>query len=144
MAFLIKEVDMSAEWVADTPLVDFQDFVISSECSPEEAGRLQGKEPNCLADYIRLWVEHGDGIRSCLGDHKVFLIALIAIINKWTQEPEILDYSTDPDPITRESEYIERRPGSIFGEQELRHIILEPHWFATFAFRELHGTCVKP
>jgi hypothetical protein len=138
------EVDMSAEQVADNPLANFRGFVMSSDCSPEEMNRLGTKEPGCLADYIRFWVEYGDGIRSCLGDHKVFMVALVAIINEWTEDPEILDYTTDPDPVTRESEYIQRRPGSIFGEQGLRHTILEPHWFATFTFRELHGTRVKP
>lgn len=132
---------MSADFVADQPVCSFRDFTV--ETSPEKVRSNLFKEPTCLADYIRVWVECGEGVHACLGDYQVFLIAVIAIINDWRTDPKLLDYVTDGDPVTGESEIIERRLGTIFGEDDLRHIIFDPHWFATFVFRELHSSSTK-
>ncbi|MEU8860917.1 hypothetical protein [Streptomyces umbrinus] len=131
---------MSVEWVVDTPVCSFREFAL--DASPEKVKKGLSSEPDCLADYIRVWVESEEGVRACLGDHRVFLTSVIAIINDWMEDPGILDYVTDGDP-DRDQKIIERPVQTIFGEDDLKHVILDPDWFATFAFRKLHPR-VKP
>lgn len=122
---------MSGSTIADNPLCDFRDFVVST--STEVVRKSWGIEPTCLADYIRAWVITGDGVRRCLGDFQVFLVAMVAIIDGWTKDPRLLDYVTDDDVI------VERRAETIFGELGLKHDILDPHFFATWRFHKLHS-----
>jgi hypothetical protein len=122
---------MSGASIADLGICSFRDFPVDT--SPEHLRKHLGAEPTCLADFIKAWVQSGEGIRACIGDFQVFLITVIAIINDWRTDPGFLDYVTDEDGL------MERRPESIFGERDLNHPILDPHFFATWKFRWLHG-----
>ena len=129
---------MSGASIADNGFCSFRDY--TAETSPEEVRRHLGYEPTCLADFIKAWAQSGKGARACIGDFQAFLITVIVIIDKWRTDPVLLDYVTD-DEISETSGYriIERRPETIFGERNLGHDILDPHFFATWTFRMLHG-----
>jgi len=129
---------MSGTSIADNGVCSFHDY--TAETSPEELRRHLGSEPTCLADFIKAWTQSGEGVRACIGDFHTFLITVIAIIDEWRTDPVVLDYVTD-DEISETSGYriIERRPEALFGERNLAHDILDPHFFATWTFRVLHG-----
>jgi hypothetical protein len=120
---------MSGVSIADNGISSFHDY--TAETSPEELVRHLGYEPACLADFIKAWVQSGEGVRACIGDFQTFLITVIAVIDEWRTDPVLLDYVTD------DSHIIERRPTTIFGERDLAHDILDPHFFATRKFRVL-------
>jgi hypothetical protein len=131
------EVNMIPGHVTDYPLEEFSNFVPA--WSSEAIKDYLGINADCLADYIWIWMKAGEGLYLCLGDREVFLTVVTAIIDKWTQEPEILDFVSSDPAITR----VPRRPSSIFGKWGMQHLILSPHWFQGLVFHELHGSRMK-
>lgn len=122
---------MSGASIADNGISSFHDYTATT--SPEKLRGHLGYEPVCLADFIKAWVQSGEGVRACIGDFHTFLITVIAVIDDWRTDPVVLDYVTDDDQI------VERRPTTLFGERDLEHDIIDPHFFATWKFRVLHG-----
>ncbi|WUI02877.1 hypothetical protein OHR68_14070 [Spirillospora sp. NBC_00431] len=105
--------------------------------TPTKGLRSQiGKDPECLADFIQAWMESGEGIRACLGDRQTFTLAVIAIIDHWGSDPGVTDFIS----VTEGQPTVRRPVDSIFGPRGFDdHDVTNPHWFATFVFRELHG-----
>ncbi len=107
--------------------VSFENFVV--ELPPEKLG---DRSDRCLMDYVQAWVESGEGIRDCAGNFETYLLAVIAIINLWTERPEVLTYV----PEDETSENIQRNVSSIFGGNG--RFALDRHWFAQLAFAQRH------
>jgi len=128
---------MSGASISDNGYVSFEEYAANS--SPETVRDHLGYEPESLADYIKAWLQGGEGVRACIGDHETFLATVIAIIDGWLTYDYFLDYVTDEDE--REAggpDSIKRRPRTIFGERGLDHDIMDPHFFATQVFRWKH------
>ncbi|MBJ6647140.1 MULTISPECIES: hypothetical protein [unclassified Streptomyces] len=125
---------MSAASIARRVNYDFEDFTATT--STEE---IRFSDQACLADYVEAWVRCGRGVRVCCGDFQTFMIALTAIIDDWIADSSILDYvKENPDP-EESSEIVPRRVSSIFGKMGMSHRVLDPDFFATQTFHELHG-----
>jgi hypothetical protein len=125
---------MSAISIARRVSYDFEEFTATT--STEDLGL---GDPACLADYVEAWVRSGRGVRVCNGDFQAFMIALAAIIDGWLTEKTFLDYVKKDSDYEKSSEIIQRRVSSIFGKTGMRHCILDPDFFATYTFYELHG-----
>lgn len=129
---------MSGATIADSGMSSFQDYTAST--SPESLRRHLGDEPTCLADYIQAWVQCGEGIRWCIGDFQTFLITVIGIVSEWKSDVRLLDYVTsDEERAAGADQFIERRPETVFGERDLDHVIVDPHFFAVRTFRWMNN-----
>ncbi|MDQ1039921.1 hypothetical protein QFZ75_006337 [Streptomyces sp. V3I8] len=129
---------------ADGPWFSFQEF--TAHWSPEQIRGPLAHDPTCLADFIQVWVQRDDGIRTCRGSREVFLYAVLVITDFWERDKSgaFLHYVTDDDPATGDSEIIERYVETVFGDKGTDHPILDPDWFETWAFRKLHPDLVHP
>jgi len=124
-------------YMLDRVWMNFDRFI--SQKSPEKLHQLHPWEPACLADFIQVWMEHGDGIRECHGDRLTFAFVLSSIIDAWVRDPGITDYlSDDPDDPDEWGPTVERRVTTVFGNMGFRgHQIMDPFWFEEFAFQRL-------
>jgi hypothetical protein len=118
---------MSADAIAWRVVPNFEQFVLGN--SPEDSGPGQR---TCLADFIRLWMEKGDGVRCCLGDYHTYLIGVIVIADKWSRDPTVLDYPTPGGPQIQS-----RRVSELLSNSPARDI-LDPDFFAARAYNYAH------
>jgi hypothetical protein len=125
---------MSITSVSHIALPSFLEFV--NDSSPGDLEKVWPGTPACLADFIEAWARSGHGIYACNGNHGTFLGIVIAIIEGWLDQPDLLDYV--PDEGSGE-QGVERRVSSIFGERGTDHRILDPDFFTMWKFRWLHG-----
>jgi hypothetical protein len=56
-------------------------------------------------DYVRDWLDSGEGVRAAGGDYSMFLHGVIVAINDWLVDPSFADH----DPLDGEGERFERR-----------------------------------
>lgn len=122
---------MSIDSIASIAITSFGYFVGNTPSSNFATG-----DQSSLAGYIRAWVTRGPAVVDCQGSYENYLVAVIAIINRWQHDPSILDYdpadSKKPQRIKRRVEHI-FPPGSSGMDW-----ILDPHFFAAHAFATLH------
>lgn len=99
----------------DAAVEDFRQFV--TNVPPQKTTGF-----TCLGDYICDWLEYYDEtISMCSGDYRVFLSAVICIIDRWRDEPDLLDFIG--------YERVERRVEHVFTAESYSHRILDPYHF---------------
>jgi hypothetical protein len=127
---------MSSQSIAYGTVSSFEAYVVTT--STEEIRENLLRTPSCLADFIEAWVQAGYGVRACQGNFETLLIVVMAIIDHWRNDPDILSYVTDK-VAGGKSKVIQRRVESIFGECGFGHNLLDRDFLAEQTFRELYG-----
>jgi hypothetical protein len=79
---------MSSQSIAYGTVSSFEAYVVTT--STEEIRENLLRTPSCLADFIEAWVQAGYGVRACQGNFETLLIVVMAIIDHWRNDPDIL------------------------------------------------------
>jgi hypothetical protein len=85
--------------------------------------------PDCLMDFIQVWVMLGRGVRESNADFATYMVLVAAIIAEWHRDPGITDYSPSR-PEGEPEVYESRRMDSVLRPGERWHEAIMPHWFA--------------
>ena len=124
-----------------------ESFEIFAHHTPTSALAKVNCQELTLGNFIVTWLRDGDGVEACCANFETYLIGVVAIIEDWRHDPELLHYSvlkpgrtpgsTDHDDY----ETVERSADELFGtsEHSPTRLLLDRDFFNACVWKHTHG-----